>query len=72
MTENDARLLILKLPFLCFSGVATASNLSFSALTIVCHHVGIPVSLASFLRCFYILVEGLSLLFKQTTMFSEK
>jgi len=72
MTENNARLLTLKLPFLCFSGVTTASNLSFSALTIVCHHVGIAVSLVSFLCCFYILVKELSLLFKQATMFSEK
>jgi len=48
MTENNAWLLILKLLFLCFSGVATASNLTFSAPGIVCHHVGIPASLVSF------------------------
>jgi len=61
MTENNARLLILELPFLYFLAVATASNLSFSAPAIVRHHVGTPASLLSFL-CFYILVERLSLL----------
>jgi len=71
MTESNAWLLILKLPFLCFSGVATASNLSVSALIIVCHHVGIPTSLVFFLRCFYILVEGLSWLFHQASIFSK-
>jgi len=54
------------------SGVATASNLSFSALTTDCHHVGIPASLVSFLRCFNILVEGVPLLFNQASKFSEK
>ena len=48
MTEKMARLLILKLRFLCFSGVATASNLSFQAPAIVCHHVGTPASLVIF------------------------
>jgi len=72
MTENNAWLLILKLPFLCFSGVASVSNLSFSAPAVVCHHVGIPVSLVSFPHCFYILVEGLSLLFHHASKFSEQ
>jgi len=49
---------ILELSFLCFSGVAIANNLSFSAPAIVCHHVGIPGSLVSFLHCFYVLVEA--------------
>jgi len=72
MRENNAWLLILKLPFLCFSGVATASNLSFSAPAIVCHHVGIPGSLVSFLHCFHILVEELSLLFHHASKFPKK
>ena len=72
MRENNAWLLILKLPFLCFSEVATTSNLSFSAPAIVCHYVGIPASLESFLHCFCILVEGLSLLFHHASMFPEK
>ena len=70
--ESNAWLLILKLPFLYFSGEATASNLSFSAPAIVCHLVGIPVSLVSFLYCFFILVEGLSLLFYHASKISEK
>jgi len=52
MRENNAWLLILKWPLLRFSGVATASNLSFSAPAIVCHHVGIPASHVSFLHVF--------------------
>jgi len=58
--------------FVCFLGVATVSNLSFSAPAIVCHRVGIPVSLVSLLHCFYILVEGLSLLFHHASKFPEK
>jgi len=52
MREHNAWLLIQKLLFLCFSGVATASNLSFSAPAIVWQHVGIQASLLSFLHCF--------------------
>jgi len=52
MRESNAWLLILKLPFLYFSGEATASNLSFSAPAIVCHLVGITVSLVTFLHWF--------------------
>jgi len=69
MTEKIARLRILKLPFVCFSEVATASNFSFSAPPIVCHHVGIPASLVSLLHCFYILVEGLTSLFNDASNF---
>ena len=47
-----------EIAFLCFSGEATANNLSFSAPAIVCHHVGIPGSLVSFLHCLYVLVEA--------------
>jgi len=72
MRENNPCLLILKLPFLCFSGVATVSNLYFSPPAIVCHRVGIPASLVSFLHCFYILVEGLSLFIHHASKFPEK
>jgi len=72
MRENNTWLLILTLSFLCFSGVATVSNLSFSPPAIVCHRVGIPAALVSFLHCFYILVEGLSLLIHHASKFPEK
>jgi len=72
MRENNAWLLILKLPFLCFSEVAAASNLAFSALAIVRHYTGTLASLVPFLHCFYILVEGLSLLFHHVPKFPEK
>ena len=52
MRENNAWLLIPKLPFLCFSEVAAASNLAFSALAIVRHYTGTLASLLSFLHFF--------------------
>jgi len=72
MTEKIAQLRILKLPFLCFSEAANASNLSFSVPAIVCRHVGIPAFLVSFLHCSYILVEGLSSIYYYDSKFLGK
>jgi len=58
--------------FSVFFGSSYFQQPFFSAPAMVCHHVGIPASLVSFLHCFYILVEGLSLLFHHASKFSRK
>jgi len=72
MTEKIARLLILKLPFLCFFGS------SYCQQTLYLKHqqqyaiMWYSRSLVSFLHSFCILVKGLSLLFNYASKFSGK